>query len=138
MGYDLQRLRLKHSVPMDEMVAVARTLYPKLDKPLLSKTMNDGYGIDLKPDALQALGETFDPDGWDKRREKDRHRINTGVRCRLSKKELDAFTWQYKKDGFANANQCVRHLILRYIEVSDMIEEERRDREKTFLENFEF
>lgn len=115
MGYDLQRLRLIHSVPMDDMVNVVRQIYPKIDKPLLSKTMNEGYGVDLKPDAHQALGETFDPEGWDKRREKDRHKINTGVRCRLTQEELDAFTRQYKEDGYANANECVRALILRYI-----------------------
>ena len=135
MGYDLQRLRLNH-VPMDDMVTLLREQYPKLDKPLLSKTMNDGYGVDLKPDAVQALGETFDPDGWDKRREKDRHRINTGVRCRLTKEELEAFTWQYKQDGYANANECVRALIRRYLTESDLIREERLEREKEFWKHF--
>ena len=133
--YNLQRLRLNHSIPMDDMVAELRPMYPKLDKPLLSKAINEGYGVQLRPDALKALGEKFDPEGWDKRREKDRHRINTGVRCRLNRRELEAFTWQYRKDGYKNANECVRHLILRYIEISDMIEEERCEREKQLWNN---
>ena len=134
--YDLQRLRLNHSIPMDDLVAELRPMYPKLDKPLLSKAINEGYGVELRPDAIKTLGEKFDPEGWDKRREKDRHRMKNHVLCRLSEQELAAFIWQWQKDGYKSANECIRHLIFRYIEISDMKEEERQEREKQWWENY--
>lgn len=137
--YDLQRLRLNHSIPMDDMVKVAQEIYPKLDKPLLSKAMNEGYGVDLKPDAVKALAQTYDPEGWDKRREKDRHILKLGVRCRLSEDEFDTFTATWKEAGYASANECVRFLIQRYIQDrridSELIEEERIEREKELWRN---
>ena len=56
--YDLQRLRLNHSIPMDDLVAELRPMYPKLDKPLLSKAINEGYGVELRPDAIKTLGRS--------------------------------------------------------------------------------
>jgi hypothetical protein len=139
MSYDLQRLRLNHSIPMDDMVKVAQEIYPKLDKPLLSKTMNDGYGIDLKPDAVKALAQTYDPEGWDKRREKDRHTLKLGVRCRLTEEEFNAFSIAWRAAGYSSANECVRSLIHRYLRdnllLAELIEEERIDREKELWRN---
>ena len=114
--YDLQRLRLSHSIPMQEMVDVIQSRYPKMDKPLLSKCLNGQiYGIDLKSDAIQAVAKTFDPEGWEKRREKDRHTLKYGVRCRMTKEEFEAFSAKYKADGFPDANAWVRHAIQKYI-----------------------
>ena len=138
MGYDLQRLRDLHALPA--MTEHLRHMYPKMDKPLLSKAMNDGYGIQLTPAALKSLAQTFDPDGWEKRREKDRHTLKLGVRCRLTEKEFDDFTARYQADGYKSANECVRFLIQRYIRDSliteELIEEERIEREKQLWRNF--
>lgn len=136
MGYDLQRLRSLHK--LDDMVSLLREEYPRLDKPLLSKCMNDGYGDQLKPDALRTLGQRFDPDGWENRREKDRHKLKDGVRCRLTREEFEEFTAYYRRDGYPDAQACVHALIGAYIESwieRDLIDEERRAREKTFWKN---
>ena len=114
--YNLQLLRSSHSIPMQEMVEVIQKDYPKMDKPLLSKCLNgDIYGVDLKADATRRVAETFDPEGWAKRREKDRHRLKYSVLCRMSKEEFEAFSAKYQADGFPDANAWVRHAIQQYI-----------------------
>ena len=136
MGYDLQRLRSLHK--LDDMVTLLREEYPKLDKPLLSKCMNDGYGIQLKPDALRTLGQRFDPDGWENRRSKDRHKLKDSVRCRLTRREFEEFSAYYRRDGYSDAGACLHALIGAYIVAwieRDLIDEERRVREKTLWKN---
>ena len=115
--YDLKRLRSLH--PMDDMVELLREDYPKLDKPLLSKAINDGYGVQLKPEAAKTLAQRFDPDGWESRREKDRHTLKDSVRCRLTREEFEEFSACYRRDGYPNAGAWVRAAIQRYIGKED-------------------
>ena len=134
--YDLNRLRSLHK--LDDMTALLREEYPKLDKPLLSKCMNDGYGVQLKPEALRTLGQRFDPDGWENRREKDRHKLKDSVRVRLTRRELEDFSFYYRRDGYTDAAACLRELIRKYVQgwmCRDLIEEERREREKELWRN---
>lgn len=136
MGYDLQRLRDLHALPA--MTDYLRQSYPKMDKPLLSKTMNEGYGVQLVPPALRSLAEHFDPDGWAKRREGDRHKLKDSVRCRLTRREFEEFRAYYRRDGYPDAGACLRELIRAYITAwieRDLIDEERREREKTLWKN---
>ena len=113
MGYDLQRLRDLHALPA--MTDYLRQTYPKLDKPLLSKAMNTGYGVQLVPSALRSLAERFDPDGWAKRREGDRHALKYRVQARLSREDFEALTARYKEDGFPNANEWLCSVIRAYL-----------------------
>ena len=134
--YDLQRLRSLHK--LDDMTAFLREEYPKLDKPLLSKCMNEGYGIQLRPEAAKALAQRFDPEGWENRREKDRHKLKDSVRCRLTREEFEEFSSYYRRDGFPDAAACVRSLIQQYITAwieRDLINEERIEREKQLWRN---
>lgn len=134
--YDLNRLRSLHK--LDDMVSLLREEYPKLDKPLLSKCMNEGYGIQLKPNALKILGQRFDPDGWESRRSKDRHKLKDSVRVRLTRRELEEFSSYYRRDGYTDAAACLRSLISAYVTAwieRDLIDEERWDREKQLWKN---
>lgn len=132
--YDQARLRLHHS--LDDLVSEARKLAPKLDKPLLSKAFNDGYGIELKPELVKALAQAYDPEGWGKRRNRDRHALRASVRCRMTDEEFAAFTAAWKSAGYKSANDCVLDLILKYTEerkmIRDLLEEERLEREKNY------
>lgn len=115
-NYDLQHFRLTHSIPMQGMVDVIQKLYPKMDKPLLSKCLNgDSYGVDLKPSAVKAIVESYAPGDWKKRRAADRHRLKDSVRARLTPEEFSAFTAKYRADGFQDANAWIRAAIQRYI-----------------------
>ena len=137
MGYDLCRLRDLHALPA--MTDFLRQTYPKMDKPLLSKTMNDGYGVQLKPAALKSLAEKFDPEGW-KSRSGDQHRLKFSVKCRLTEDEFKAFTAAWRGAGYSSANDCVRDLACQYIEarkiIGELLEEERQEREKQWWENY--
>lgn len=136
MSYDLQRLRNLHALPA--MTEHLRHMYPKMDKPLLSKAMNDGYGIQLTPAALKSLAQTFDPDGWENRRSKDRHKLKDSVRVRLTRRELEEFSSYYRRDGYTDAAACLRSLISSYVTAwieRDLIDEERREREKQLWKN---
>lgn len=114
--YDLQLLRSSHSIPMQDMVAVIQKTYPKMDKPLLSKCLNgDAYGVDLKADAVRQVAETFDPEGWANRKDRDRHILKYSVRCRMTKEEFEKFTAKYRADGYRDANAWVRQAIQKYI-----------------------
>lgn len=132
--YDQARLRLHHS--LDDLVSEARKLAPKLDKPLLSKAFNDGYGIELKPELVKALAQAYDPEGWGKRRNRDRHALRASVRCRMTDEEFAAFAAAWKSAGYKSANDCVLDLILKYTEerkmIRDLLEEERLEREKNY------
>lgn len=114
MSYDLRSLRLTHSVHLDDMVTVIRENYPKMDKPLLSKCLNPNYGVQLQPDAVKAIGETFDPDGYAKRRSADRHLLPRSVRCRLTEEEFTAFSAAIRADGYACAQDWLRDHIQAY------------------------
>lgn len=60
---ELRELRLKKQLPAKEMVEVVRSIYPKFDKPLLSKCENGGvYGVQLKADAMKALRVAYCPE----------------------------------------------------------------------------
>ena len=136
MGYDLQRLRDLHALPA--MTDYLRQTYPKLDKPLLSKAMNTGYGVQLVPPALRSLAEHFDPDGWAKRREGDRHTFRSRIQCRLTDEEYKDFTRYYRKDGYATVNDALRALVRKYLDrkiCEELIEEERTQREKELWKN---
>lgn len=137
--YDQARLRLHHS--LDDLVSEARKLAPKLDKPLLSKAFNDGYGIDLKPELVKALAQAYDPEGWGKRRNRDRHALRASVRCRMTDEEFAAFTDAWKSAGYKSANDCVLDLILQFTQerrtIRDLLEEERQERENQFWKNID-
>lgn len=132
--YDLQRLRDLHALPA--MTDYLRQSYPKMDKPLLSKAMNEGYGVQLKPEALKSLAQEFDPEGWESRRSKDRHKRKNSARCRLTDEESEAFAAAWQSAGYKTANACVHDLILKFLReremIRDLLEEERAEREKQF------
>lgn len=135
--YDTQRLRALHALPA--MTDFLRQTYPKMDKPLLSKAMGTGYGVQLIPAALKSLVQQFDPEGWNRRR--DRHTLKTSVRCRLTEDEAAAFSEAWRSAGYKSANDCLRILIRGYIQeretIRDLLEEERAEREKQFWDSVE-
>lgn len=63
MSDKLRELRRTKQIPAKEIVAVIQRLYPKYDKVALSKCENgDTYGVEIKPDALDAVYAEFAPE----------------------------------------------------------------------------
>lgn len=121
MSSNLRDLRLKFSIPSQDMVDVVRTLYPKYDKPLQSKCeAPDVYGVELRRDARKALYMKYDPEGWAKyKRRIDGHKLQNRVQCRLDDETFRRFVAKYRADGFKTAQDCLVDLIKAYTVQSD-------------------
>lgn len=89
MSDELRALRLAKDLPVKAMVEIVQPLYPKYDKTVQSKCENgDAYGIQLRPDAMEALYKAFDPEALTKKRKKkDLHRLTCRISCRLETEE---------------------------------------------------
>lgn len=121
MSSNLRDLRLKFSIPSQDMVDVVRAIYPKYDKPLQSKCeAPEVYGIELRRDARKALFQKYDPEGWEKhKRHTDGHRFKNRVQCRLDDETYRHFVAKYRADGFKTAQDCLVDLIRAYTVQSD-------------------
>lgn len=112
----LRELRLEYQIPVKDMVAVVRELYPKYDKTLQSKCENgDAYGVDLRPDAELALYARFAPAAHRNRR-KDRHRLTHRLSVRLENGAYGALQRRMAADGYDTAQALLTMLVLRYIQ----------------------
>ena len=104
MDNELRTLRVKNNLPAREMVAVVRELYPRFDKPLLSKCEHgDDYGIDLREDAIEALrvhfGGNVVPEA-NKRTHKENRRKPVRCYCRMEKTSHAALQRAIKAKGY--------------------------------------
>lgn len=119
MDNEVRALRLDNNLPAKEIVSVVRGLYPKFDKPLLSKCEHgDLYGVDLRPDALAALkeyaGARAAPEG--KKRPKAERRRKVG-RCyvRLEESAYTALQRAIKADGYATMQGWFEETVKKYL-----------------------
>lgn len=117
----LRDLRLRNSIPSQQMVEIVRRIYPKYDKPLQSKCESPNvYGVQLKPDALKALYMEFDPDAWEKyKRKTDGHKLKNRISCRLDDETFKALVAKSQADGFKTINDCLVDLVKAYTARSD-------------------
>ena len=81
---ELRRLRLKHDIPVKDMVEVVRNIYPKYDKVIQSKCEHgEDYGIQLRKHAMDALLVKYEP-LLAKPSKKEQRTKGYRVQCRLS------------------------------------------------------
>lgn len=65
---ELHRLRTRYEIPAKEIVEAVQRIYPKFDNTCLSKCEHTAsYGIEIRPDALDALIREFDPETFEKK-----------------------------------------------------------------------
>lgn len=105
MDNELRTLRVKNNLPAKEMVAVVRELYPRFDKPLLSKCEHgDDYGVDLREDAMEALrahvGDHAVPEAK-KPAHKENRRKPVRCYCRMEESSHAALQRAIKAKGYA-------------------------------------
>ena len=119
MSNDLHALRVENELPAKDIVAVVRELYPKFDKPLLSKCEHgDLYGVDLRPDAMSALleyvGTTPAPDRENRPPNNFKRR---GVRCycRIDETAHAALQRAIKADGYASMQKWFEETVRNYL-----------------------
>lgn len=88
----LTALRVNNGLKAKEVVTVVRDVYPKFDKPLLSKCEHpDQYGVELLPPGMEALRVAFGlPDEPGKPWKADSHRRTCRISARLTEPDYEA------------------------------------------------
>lgn len=127
MANELMELRVSQDIPAKDMVEVVRAIYPRFDKPLLSKCQHhELYGVDLRADAMDALREKYpaptvatpiDADGADEASnpKRDTHRLTCRISCRLEDDEYEALLRYIKADGYDTMQAWLAYTVRRYI-----------------------
>ena len=119
MNGELRKLRLETKTPAKEMVKVVRGIYPKYDKSMQSKCeRGDEYGVQIRPDALNALYKVFAPEKMEREEPKPKssgHRLSCRISCRLED-EIYADLVQYiKADGYKTMQDWLSDVVSDYI-----------------------
>jgi hypothetical protein len=115
MDNELRAMRMRLELPVKEMVDVVRELFPKYDKTTQSKCENsDAYGVVLRPEAMQALRERFEPE------KRDKHKLTCRISCRLEAEAYEALQQKLTADGYATMQELVTELVRRYIGKDDV------------------
>lgn len=118
MAGDLRELRLRCQLPAKEMVAVVRELYPKYDKTMQSKCERGAeYGVDLRPDAMDALYTAFAPEllGQRRRRKNSGHRLTCRISARLADGEYGLLQQHIRADGYATMQDWLTDIVRAYL-----------------------
>ncbi|MDI9472799.1 MAG: hypothetical protein QM221_07785, partial [Bacillota bacterium] len=104
MAEELRELRISRKLPAKEMVEVVRGIYPKYDKTMQSKCeRGDEYGIQIRPDAMEALYARFDPERLIKTKKKkkgDGHKYTCRISCRLPDEHYLLLQKHIRADGY--------------------------------------
>ena len=114
MAKELRSLRLDKQIPAKDMVAVVRALYPKYDKTVQSKCENgEAYGVDLRPDALEALYRAFTPERLEppRRTRHGQHRLTRRISCRLEDEDYAALQQLIEASGYATMQDWLTDVI---------------------------
>jgi len=128
MSEELRELRISRQLPAREMVSVVKEIYPKYDKTMQSKCeRGDEYGIQIRPDAMEALYARFDPERLIKTKKKkkgDGHKYTCRISCRLPDEVYAELQQFIKEEGFKTMQDWLTHTVEKYIQ------RKRKDRER--------
>lgn len=124
MSDKLRELRRTKQIPAKEIVAVIQRLYPKYDKVALSKCENgDTYGVEIKPDALDAVYAEFAPELLEahSKPKKTDHRLTCRISARLEDGEYSALQQHIRADGYATMQDWLTDTVRAYLEKKEQI-----------------
>ncbi len=117
-GNELRDFRLRHQLPVRDMVEVVRTLYPKYDKTVQSKCENSSsYGTQLMPDTMALLYKTYEPMALEGRKKppKEKHRLTCRISARLEDGDYKALQQHLEADGYSTMQELLTDLVRRYL-----------------------
>jgi len=116
MAEELRELRISKNLPAKEMVEVVRGLYPKYDKTMQSKCeRGDEYGIQIRPDAMNALYTRFNPERLTKKKKGDGHKYTCRISCRLSDEHYSLLQKCVKADGYQTMQDWLTDQVQNYL-----------------------
>ena len=119
---ELRELRISRKIPAKDMVAVVQELYPRFDKPMLSKCEHgDECGVSIPDDALDLLYARFAPDlqASIQNRKKDRHKLPCRISARLPEWLYEALQQRMRADGYVSAQNWIYTAVINYIDKGD-------------------
>lgn len=118
---ELRELRVSRNIPAKDMVAAVQTLYPRFDKPMLSKCEHgDECGVSIPDDAMDLLYATFAPEikerkAYAEKRKQDRHRLVCRISARLDTTLYTELQRAMEADGYVTAQEWISDMALRYV-----------------------
>lgn len=119
MKNELKELQDGLGLSMIDIVGTVRELYPKFDKPLLSKCKaTEKYGVILAQDAMDRLYDRFLPMQELPAKPKPRsgkHRLNCRVSCRLPDGDYQQLQERIKAEGFTTMQDWLSTQIQSYL-----------------------
>lgn len=118
MAEELRELRISRKLPSKEMVEVVRDIYPKYDKTMQSKCeRGDEYGVQIRPDAMDALYARFDPEQLTKTKKKkgDGHKYTCRISCRLPDEQYLLLQKHTKADGYRTMQDWLTDQVKKYL-----------------------
>lgn len=111
----LRDLRLKSCASVRDMVEIVRGIYPKYDKTLQSKCEHsDEYGVELRPDAMNALLDAFAPDTAPQPRRHDFRRMPCRIHGRVTEDLYKLLQQTMEGDGYATMQDWVFAIVKWY------------------------
>ena len=127
MANELFDLRTSKGIPAKDMVNVVRAIYPRFDKPLLSKCQHpELYGVELLNDAMDALRREYHvtavamptegaPAIATSKPKRDHHRRSRRIYCRLEDEDYLMLRECIREDGYKTVQAWMEHVIRYYI-----------------------
>ena len=118
MAEELRELRISRKLPAKVMVEVVRDIYPKYDKTMQSKCeRGNEYGIQIRPDAMDALYARFDPEQLTKTKKKkgDGHKYTCRISCRLPDEQYLLLQKHTKADGYRTMQDWLTDQVKKYL-----------------------
>lgn len=114
----LRELREDKGIPPKELVKDIKALYPRFDRPLLTKAEHgDEYGVDLRRDAVEMLagkyGIPLDRAIPEKR--EDSHRLRCKIACRLEDDDYNDLLQFIHEDGFEQMQAWLTFRVRKYL-----------------------
>lgn len=110
----LRELRAAKNIPVREMVACVRELFPRYDKHLHSKCEHgEVYGILLNPKAMDALRVKYAP--AQKQTRHGKHRLTKRISCRLTDEDYESLLRFTHEDGFEKMQDWLTDVVRQYI-----------------------
>lgn len=116
---NLKELRAERGIMAKDMVSVVRSIYPKYDKTIHSKVERGReYGIDLRADAMTALGSafSFEPNLPVKKKRAYAHLLTRRISCRLTDSDYDLLQLRLRSDGYKTVQAWLTNQVSGYIE----------------------
>ena len=109
----LRNIRVDNDIPAADIVAEVQTIYPKFDKPLLSKCEHgDEYGVCLRRDAMELIVGKY---AAEQTVRIENRKLKNRISCRLSDEDYEALVTLQNDNGYTTMQNFLTYIIRCFI-----------------------